>query len=204
MGNNKLLKMPKTKVAAKAVKESKKPKAVMNDKKKVEKKTKAITKKTAPAEGGMKDAHKRRNRAGTVALREIKRYQKSVEMIFARAPFQRLVRNITEDLNGGLRFASQAMVLSKKPLRPTSLVCLKTLICAQSTLSAKPYSRRTWSLPVEFAETETSITLTTSPSQVMKFSSNSPTPTTRMPTRFLETKLPACTERGIEYAGCGG
>ena len=102
--------MPKTKVAAKAVKESKKPKAVMNDKKKVEKKTKAITKKTAPAEGGMKDAHKRRNRAGTVALREIKRYQKSVEMIFARAPFQRLVRNITEDLNGGLRFASQAMV----------------------------------------------------------------------------------------------
>merc|ERR1712195_296933 len=197
MGNNKLLKMLKTKVAAKAVKESKKPKAVMNDKKKVEKKTKAITKKTAPAEGGMKDAHKRRNRAGTVALREIKRYQKSVEMIFARAPFQRPVRNITEDLNGGLRFASQAMVALQEATEAY-------LVGVQSTLSAKPSSRRTWSLPVEFAETETSITLTTSPSQVMKFSSNSPTPTTRMPTRFLETKLPACTERGIEYAGCGG
>ena len=35
-----------------------------------------INKKTAPADGGVKDAKKRRFKPGTVALREIKRYQK--------------------------------------------------------------------------------------------------------------------------------
>ena len=49
-------------------------------------------KKTAPAEGGVKA---RRFRPGTVALREIKRYQKSVDTLIPRAPFQRLVREAT-------------------------------------------------------------------------------------------------------------
>jgi histone H3 len=47
-------------------------------------KNKAI-KKTAPAEGGMKK--KMRWRPGTVALREIKRYQKATELLLAKAPF---------------------------------------------------------------------------------------------------------------------
>ena len=68
--------------------------------------SKAI-KKTAPAEGGVKgDRKKPRFKPGTVTLREIKRYQKTVDMLLPRAPFQRLVRTITLDMDHNLRFAS--------------------------------------------------------------------------------------------------
>lgn len=69
-------------------------------------------KKSAPAEGGIKDteAKKRRFKAGTVALREIKRYQKSIDMLLPRAPFQRLVRQICNDFDHELRFQPQALV----------------------------------------------------------------------------------------------
>ena len=68
--------MPKTKIAAKAHNESKKPKTILKEKKDkvMSQKTKAI-KKTAPADGGMKDnAKKMRYKPGTVVLREIKKY----------------------------------------------------------------------------------------------------------------------------------
>ena len=45
----------------------------------------ALIKKTAPADGGMKK--KMRWRPGTVALREIKRYQKATENLLPKAPF---------------------------------------------------------------------------------------------------------------------
>ena len=50
----------------------------------------------------MKKPH--RYRPGTVALREIRRYQKSTELLIRKLPFQRLVREIaqvmgTEDLS---------------------------------------------------------------------------------------------------------
>ena len=45
----------------------------------------ALIKKTAPAEGGMKK--KMRWRPGTVALREIKRYQKATDNLLPKAPF---------------------------------------------------------------------------------------------------------------------
>ena len=61
-------------------------------------------KKTAPAEGGMKDKAKRHYKPGTVALREIKKYQKAMNMLLPRAPFQRLVRSITMSLDPDLRF----------------------------------------------------------------------------------------------------
>ena len=34
---------------------------------------------------------------GTVALREIRRYQKGTELLIRKAPFQRLVREIAQD-----------------------------------------------------------------------------------------------------------
>jgi len=92
--------MPKSKVAAKAKAATKAMK--------VKGSSKAI-KKSAPAEGGMKDKRNRRFKAGTVTLREIKRYQKSVDMLLPRASFQRLVRNITMDMDHQLRFQSQAL-----------------------------------------------------------------------------------------------
>jgi hypothetical protein len=46
--------------------------------------------KSAPTAGGVKKPH--RYRPGTVALREIRRYQKSTELLIRKLPFQRLVR----------------------------------------------------------------------------------------------------------------
>ena len=58
--------------------------------------------KSAPATGGVKKPH--RYRPGTVALREIRRYQKSTDLLIRKLPFQRLVREIAQDFNTGLRF----------------------------------------------------------------------------------------------------
>ncbi len=51
--------------------------------------------KSAPATGGVKKPH--RYRPGTVALREIRKYQKSTELLIRKLPFQRLVREIAQD-----------------------------------------------------------------------------------------------------------
>ncbi len=64
-------------------------------------------KKSAPATGGLKKPH--RYKPGTVALREIRRYQKSTELLIRRAPFQRLVREIAQDYKSDLRFQQSAV-----------------------------------------------------------------------------------------------
>ncbi|XP_032871080.1 histone H3.3-like [Amblyraja radiata] len=56
--------------------------------------------------GGVKKPH--RYRPGTVALREIRRYQKSTELLIRKLPFQRLVREIAQDFKTDLRFQSSA------------------------------------------------------------------------------------------------
>ena len=50
------------------------------------------------------------NRPGTVALREIRRYQKSTELLIRKLPFQRLVREIAQDFKTDLRFQSSAVM----------------------------------------------------------------------------------------------
>jgi histone H3 len=58
---------------------------------------------------GLKKAH--RFRPGTVALRDIRRYQKSTELLFRKIPFQRLVREITAHMKKEtLRFQSSTML----------------------------------------------------------------------------------------------
>ena len=52
----------------------------------------------------------RRYRPGTVALREIRRYQRSSELLIRRMPFQRLVREIAQAHNPFLRFQSGAIL----------------------------------------------------------------------------------------------
>ncbi|KAK2718429.1 hypothetical protein QYM36_005668 [Artemia franciscana] len=49
-------------------------------------------------------------RPGTVALREIRRYQKSTELLIRKLPFQRLVREIAQDFKTDLRFQSSAVM----------------------------------------------------------------------------------------------
>ena len=81
---------------------------------------------TGAAAGGVKKPH--RFRPGTVALREIRRYQKSTgewlslryttwrwltllsELLIRKLPFQRLVREIAQDFKTDLRFQSSAVM----------------------------------------------------------------------------------------------
>ena len=58
--------------------------------------------------GGVKKP--RRFRPGTVALREIRKYQKSTELLIRKLPFQRLVREVTHEINPDLRFQSTALL----------------------------------------------------------------------------------------------
>ena len=51
-----------------------------------------------------------RYRPGTVALREIRRYQKSTELLLRKMPFQRLVREIAQDYRSYLRFQAKAIL----------------------------------------------------------------------------------------------
>jgi histone H3/H4 len=57
-------------------------------------------------------SRKRRYRPGTVALREIRHYQRSTDLLIQKLPFQRLVREIASQNNSnteGLRFQAAAL-----------------------------------------------------------------------------------------------
>ena len=70
--------------------------------------TKAARKTAPNSTGGVKKP--RRYRRGTVALREIRRFQKSTELLVRKLPFQRLVREIAQDFKTDLRFQSSAVM----------------------------------------------------------------------------------------------
>ncbi len=57
--------------------------------------------------GGPKKKH--RWRPGTKSLREIRKYQKSTELLIKRQPFQRLVKEIAVNYKSDLRFQSTAL-----------------------------------------------------------------------------------------------
>ena len=59
---------------------------------------------------GQKKRKARRYRPGTVALRKIRRYQKTSELLIRRMPFQRLVREIAQVHNPYLQFQSGAIL----------------------------------------------------------------------------------------------
>ncbi|XP_059498242.1 uncharacterized protein LOC132207092 [Stegostoma tigrinum] len=99
------------KTTAKKVAAKKSPAKKATGKKAAAKKAatpKKAAKKSAPATGGVKKPH--RYRPGTVALREIRRYQKSTELLIRKLPFQRLVREIAQDFKTDLRFQSSAVM----------------------------------------------------------------------------------------------
>jgi len=61
--------------------------------------------------GGIKKPH--RYKPGTVALREIRKYQKSTDLLMRKLPFQRLVREICSQMarnpQNGYRFQKEAL-----------------------------------------------------------------------------------------------
>ncbi|BAS78531.1 Os02g0457300 [Oryza sativa Japonica Group] len=68
----------------------------------------AAARKSAPCIGGVKKPH--RYRPGTVALREIRKYQKNTELLIRKLPFQRLVREIAQLFKHDMRFQSHAVL----------------------------------------------------------------------------------------------
>jgi histone H3/H4 len=67
-----------------------------------------IARKSAPVTTGVKKPH--RFKPGTVALREIRKYQKSTDLLIRKLPFQRLVREIAHEFKQELRFQSSAVL----------------------------------------------------------------------------------------------
>jgi histone H3 len=61
-----------------------------------------------PDTGGVKKPH--RYRPGTVAVREIRKFQKSTDLLIKKLPFQRLVREIAQDFKVDMRFQSPAIL----------------------------------------------------------------------------------------------
>ena len=52
----------------------------------------------------------RRYRPGTIALREIRKFQKTTDLLIRKLPFQRLVRDIATNYKSDLRFQTQAIL----------------------------------------------------------------------------------------------
>jgi histone H3 len=97
--NQLIIKMARTKQTARKSTGGKAPRKQLATK---------AARKSAPATGGVKKPH--RYRPGTVALREIRRYQKSTDLLIRKLPFQRLVREIAQDFKTDLRFQGSAVL----------------------------------------------------------------------------------------------
>ena len=73
----------------------------------------ATTASSNSRKGGIKKPH--RYRPGTVALREIRRYQKSTDLLIRKQPFSRLVREITVDVDKKFgRYTSPAILANQE------------------------------------------------------------------------------------------
>ena len=98
IGNFELLQMARTKQTAPKLTGGKAPRQQLATK---------DARKSGPTKGVLKKPH--RYRPGTVALREIRRYQKSTELLIHKLPFQRLVRQIAQDFKTDVRFQNAAV-----------------------------------------------------------------------------------------------
>merc|ERR1712194_33365 len=65
-------------------------------------------KKRVPKDGD-EPKKQRRNRPGTLALREIRRYQRKTDLVIKRAPFQRVVRDLADEVMPEFRFQPSAL-----------------------------------------------------------------------------------------------
>jgi histone H3 len=83
--------------------------------------------------GGMKKPH--RYRPETVAIREIRRYQKNTDLLIRKAPFQHLVKDIATDFKSDLRMQSTALLALQEASEDTLFAFLKTAMTVQSMQS---------------------------------------------------------------------
>ena len=57
-----------------------------------------------------KKTKKYRLKSGTKALREIRKYQQSTDLLIRKLPFARLVRELADNIHPGLRFQTHAIL----------------------------------------------------------------------------------------------
>ena len=85
--------------------------------------------KSAPATGGCKKPHQ--YHPGTVALCEIRKYQKSTDFLIRKLPFQRLARELAQSISGDLRFQATALAASQEASEAYLISLLEdTNLCA--------------------------------------------------------------------------
>ncbi|AFP65417.1 histon H3 (nucleomorph) [Chroomonas mesostigmatica CCMP1168] len=77
---------------------------------KASKKFSSVEKKTKNISNNEESKKGHRYRPGTVALREIRKYQKSTDLLIRKLPFQRLVRELAQDFRNDLRFQGSAVL----------------------------------------------------------------------------------------------
>ena len=80
------------------------------------------SRKSSPTVGGVKKPH--RFRSGTVALREIRKFQKSTDLLLRKRPFYLLVREIAQDFKSDLKVSFDQQRLYTLIL----FVCVSSLV----------------------------------------------------------------------------
>lgn len=95
--------------------------------------------KSKPATGGIKKPH--RYRPGTVALREIRKQQKSTGLMIPKLPFQRLVREVGQDFKDDLRFSAKSILTAQEYIE----AYIVRLLTAANALSV--HDKRTTVMP---------------------------------------------------------
>jgi len=90
--------------------------------------------------GGVKRAH--HYRPGTVALREIRKFQKTTELLIPKRPFQRLVKEVAQNYKTDLRVQSTALVVLQEAAEDYIVGVMEdSVLCAvhggRQTLMAK-------------------------------------------------------------------
>lgn len=85
-------------------------------------------KRLLPGHGGVKKG-KRRFRAGTVALREIRKYQKTWQLLLRKLPFQKVVREICQDFATDLRWRKEAVQCLQVTTITSDVHACPTCVC---------------------------------------------------------------------------
>ena len=90
----------------------------------------AVFRKAMPTSWGMK--RPKRYRPGTVALREIRRFQKSTDLLIAKRPFSRFVREISQDLVGSVEWKTMpGNEINARNLRYNPSAILALQVCSK-------------------------------------------------------------------------
>lgn len=73
--------------------------------------SKSVKSKSASKSGQVEQKERKpvRYRPGTVALRNIRKYQKNYDPLLSKAPFRRLVRQYAQEMRPDLKFSENAM-----------------------------------------------------------------------------------------------